>query len=736
MFFKIFLAAMTLCTLIAASTFAEIPQSFNYQGLIVDDQGNPVTDDSYSVTFKIYGSAGGTDVLWTSSTIVSTSVGVFTHEIGSLVPLPDGLFAGGATRFLGITIGTDSELHPRTQLTAVPYSFLSENSDAAYSIECTGCIASAEIADGSIQFEDIGQNGATADQVIKWNGAAWEAADDNSGSGSNGWIKSGNYLHLENDSDTIAIGTIEPYSKFQINYTMPGGSTLVRFGASDLAIEAQADFNSGITTTGINGRNVSESNYTTGVNGFTTGYGTMGNYGVKGSVGASSTNGYGVYGHNYASGTYGYLAGDTVGVSGKVYDASHWAGLFEGKLKVTQTGAAPVARFELDNTSGDTAVHITSNGSGPALYFNVPSENLSGTLGGPYGAVIGISEDVNSYGVAGVNTNSYGILGYNDTGVFGSPNVNDGIGVSGYIDESLSGTAVYGFVESGNGVAVSGQCGGASGSLAHGDSIGVYGEALSGDWAGYFDGNVYASDSVGIGTTAPEATLHVNGNQKFGTAANEFEIMEELNTDSDPWDTFIASNGISIGNNAGGNRQKFLFTDGSGNSNIFTIANSTNSGDNWYSVFEVQQDGKVGIGNSSPGTKLSVAGLTGTSSYNNVVVNTSTGDFYYQTSTKRNKLNIQPFEEDFDRIFQAEPKIYTDKASGQTEIGFIAEEFDELGLKELVIYDAEGRPNGLKYEMISLYLLEVMKERDSEYKELNDKVERLETLLNQLLQNN
>lgn len=44
-------------------------------------------------------------------------------------------------------------------------------------------VTSNMINNGTIQFVDIGQNNATSGQVMKWNGGAWAAADDESGSG-------------------------------------------------------------------------------------------------------------------------------------------------------------------------------------------------------------------------------------------------------------------------------------------------------------------------------------------------------------------------------------------------------------------------------------------------------------------------------------------------------------------------------------------------------------------------
>ncbi|MGB2769552.1 MAG: hypothetical protein WBC88_07475, partial [Candidatus Zixiibacteriota bacterium] len=87
--------------------------------------------------------------------------------------------------------------------------------------------------------------------------------------------------------------------------------------------------------------------------------------------------------------------------------------------------------------------------------------------------------------------------------------------------------------------------------------------------------------------------------------------------------------------------------------------------------------------------------------------------------------DVQSLDDDFSAILHAEPKSFVNATSGKQEIGFIAEEFDALGLSNLVFY-LEGQPNGIKYDMISLYLLEVVKELRAENEDLQSRIEALE----------
>ena len=127
----------------------------------------------------------------------------------------------------------------------------------------------------------------------------------------------------------------------------------------------------------------------------------------------------------------------------------------------------------------------------------------------------------------------------------------------------------------------------------------------------------------------------------------------------------------------------------------------------------------------SPGTPFAVYGLPGTSSYVPVRVNTITGDFYYASASLRYKDEVERLETDFERLLAVEPKRFVDRASGERNIGYIAEEFVHLGLENLVIY-RDGEPDGLKYELVPLYLLEIVKEQRRQLESITARLAELE----------
>lgn len=124
------------------------PLVVNYQGKLLNSSGNQVTDGTYTIAFKLYGSTSGTTLLWGSSYSVVVSGGFFNAVLGE-----GGTAIGGAqttsiatalgstgTPYLGLTILVDNsgatinnaqEITPRLRLLSSPYSLVAESAKVA-----------------------------------------------------------------------------------------------------------------------------------------------------------------------------------------------------------------------------------------------------------------------------------------------------------------------------------------------------------------------------------------------------------------------------------------------------------------------------------------------------------------------------------------------------------------------------------------------------------------------------
>lgn len=78
------------------------------------------------MSFRLYSAASGGAPLWeeqwTGANSVQVSDGLFNVMLGSLNPIGQSVITGNNNLFLGITVGTDSEMSPRVQLGSVPFA--------------------------------------------------------------------------------------------------------------------------------------------------------------------------------------------------------------------------------------------------------------------------------------------------------------------------------------------------------------------------------------------------------------------------------------------------------------------------------------------------------------------------------------------------------------------------------------------------------------------------------------
>ena len=116
---KYFSGIFTAFILIIQFSFAQIPQTMSYQGMLTDSEEQMVSDGAYQITFKIYDQDVDGSILWEETQNVSISDGIFDVILGETIPLN---ISFDQSCWLGITIASGDELQPRITLTASPYS--------------------------------------------------------------------------------------------------------------------------------------------------------------------------------------------------------------------------------------------------------------------------------------------------------------------------------------------------------------------------------------------------------------------------------------------------------------------------------------------------------------------------------------------------------------------------------------------------------------------------------------
>jgi hypothetical protein len=158
---SVIIGVMVAC-IIAAAASAQEPLWINYQGYLTASSGNPVPNDLYYLTFRLYpDSTTVGNQLWSETQpAVQTMDGLFQVHLGSSNPLSLATL-GQEPKFLEITVGGEI-LAPRTRLTTV--------SEAAYARELKGDIVTepgsfvfrSATGDSAVQFSSDGLSNAIA----------------------------------------------------------------------------------------------------------------------------------------------------------------------------------------------------------------------------------------------------------------------------------------------------------------------------------------------------------------------------------------------------------------------------------------------------------------------------------------------------------------------------------------------------------------------------------------------
>ncbi len=227
----VIIAVITICLFVTTAA-AAVPQMLTYQGRLTNSSGTPLTE-IVALTFTIYTDSLGTSTLWTElHPTVAVEDGLFTVVLGSATPIPGSVFTG-LVRWLGIQVDTDTELRPLRPLLSAPDAFQALRADTASFAKtiADNSVTTGKIVNGTISFADIGQNGATSGQIMKWNGSAWVAAKDSIAPPGGGWVDNGTVVSLVTPADTVAINTTARLGKLNIGGNLGlGGESSIYFG--------------------------------------------------------------------------------------------------------------------------------------------------------------------------------------------------------------------------------------------------------------------------------------------------------------------------------------------------------------------------------------------------------------------------------------------------------------------------------------------------------------------------
>lgn len=238
-----------------AATSNRYKQPLTFQGRITGSDNIPVADGSYNIKFAIYSDAGGVACVWATGSCgtraavpVSVSRGLFTAPLGDTsfhanMPTLSLNFENGRY-FVGVTVGSDSEMTPRTQIGGTSYAY---NTDL-FEGYATSTFA---VLNGKIGGQTlVGGTAPTDDLTVKTtSGTAEVGANMVFQTGDNGTTEA---MRIAYDGK-IGIGVVAPTTKLDIlgnvrlvdneardNVFISGGNTTVtgtgNIGIGDTAV--------------------------------------------------------------------------------------------------------------------------------------------------------------------------------------------------------------------------------------------------------------------------------------------------------------------------------------------------------------------------------------------------------------------------------------------------------------------------------------------------------------------
>jgi hypothetical protein len=234
-----------------------------------------------------------------------------------------------------------------------------------------------------------------------------------------------------------------------------------------------------------------------------------------------------------------------------------------------------------------------------------------------------------------------------------------------------------------------------------------------------------SAGNVGIGTTSPGSKLQVTGANVGTTAGNKSDLLSLVTSSGANSDLFIFEDRRVANGSSHTTTMNFIYRKIDSTNMGYIGFGSTGGtypplsfGSDTTEYMRILSTGDMLLGQTAyttPPTQTNDFFSGGliinptrrtTGSAANCFWNSADGVFSRSTSSLRYKTDVQDAIHGLSDVLKLRPITYKGKSEtdeGKIFGGFLAEEVDEIGLKEFVEYDVDNKPDSLAYgNMVSL----------------------------------
>jgi Chaperone of endosialidase len=709
---------------------------FTYQGKLND--GTMAANGNYDFQFELHNSLSSTTPL-ASATLTGVTVanGIFTVKLNFAATLFD-----GTNRFLKISVKPAGNPNPFTSLapyqpiTSAPYAIKSLNAQNALNS------TTADLAADSSRL-----GGITADQYVQTNDARMSDARTPL-PGSPNYVQNTTSPQSSSNFNVSGTGTANVFNA-ATQYNIGGNRVFIAQGGSLQNV--------------FGGLNAGTSN--------STGFGNtfVGNFAGNANTTTNNNSFFGADAGRSATGGGNSFFGRSAGFDTTNGTNNAFFGLDAGRFNITgsnnaffgkESGFNNTAdgnsffgyRAGFGNTSGNSNASFgngagQNNQTGNFNSFFGSSAGVANTSGGNnsfFGSASGFSNTGGSFNTFyGSGAGLANTTGGNNTAIgylanFGSNNLNYATAVGSGSTVSTSNTIALGRSDGSDSVLIYGNFAvNGTFNIPAGDADYIQNRTTQQSLSNF---NISGSGTANIFNAATQ--YNINGNRVLSVNGTNNLFVGSTNLSSGSGNTFIgagAGNAASTGNNNTfiGNGAGSGSTTGSSN---VIIGNNSNTGSNAVNT--------IIIGNNI-GSILSDAVIIGTNtnsvhidgdvrvgslnllSYGSgatAICRNGAGDISNCSSSRRYKTNIQTFNGGLNLLRRFRPVTFDWKADGNNDIGFVAEEVNEIE-PLLTTRNSSGEIEGVKYAQITTVLVNAVNEQQKIIEQQQKQIDALKQLV-------